>query len=103
MAAACIIIDKAGDPEFVQFQYVTDLFDTNIGSVCNVMCFPWFPQIRSPRCGPSGRSKLYVLKIVCIYIYMARASPVAQLVKNPNARQETSFQFLGREDPLEMG
>jgi len=52
---------------------------------------------------PLGRSKLYILKIMCIYIYMVRASLVAQLVKNPNARQETSVQFLGREDPLEMG
>ena len=30
-----------------------------------------------------------------------RASPVAQLVKNPLARQETTVQFLGQEDPLE--
>ena len=28
------------------------------------------------------------------------ASPVAQLVKNPPAMQETLVQFLGREDPL---
>ena len=31
------------------------------------------------------------------------ASLVAQLVKNPPARQETPVQFLGREDPLEKG
>ena len=31
------------------------------------------------------------------------ASPVAQLVKNPTAMQETPIQFLGRKDPLEMG
>ena len=31
------------------------------------------------------------------------ASPVAQLVKNLPARQETQVRFLGREDPLEMG
>ena len=30
------------------------------------------------------------------------ASPVAQLVKNLPARQETQVRFLGREDPLEM-
>ena len=30
-----------------------------------------------------------------------RASPVAKLVKNPPAMQETPVQFLGREDPLE--
>ena len=29
------------------------------------------------------------------------ASPVAQLVKNPPAMQETQVQFLGGEDPLE--
>ena len=34
---------------------------------------------------------------------MVRASLVAQLVKNPNARQETSVQFLCWDDPLEMG
>ena len=31
------------------------------------------------------------------------ASPVAQLVKNPPATQETPVRFLGREDPLEKG
>ena len=30
-----------------------------------------------------------------------KSSPVAQLVKNPPAMQETQVQFLGREDPLE--
>ena len=30
-----------------------------------------------------------------------RASPVAQLIKNPSAMQETLVQFLGGEDPLE--
>ena len=30
-----------------------------------------------------------------------RASPVAQMVKNPPAMQETQGQSLGREDPLE--
>ena len=28
---------------------------------------------------------------------------VAQLVKNPSARQETLVQFLGQADPLEKG
>ena len=32
-----------------------------------------------------------------------RASLVAQLVKNPPAMQETWFQSLGWEDPLEKG
>ena len=31
------------------------------------------------------------------------ASLMAQLVKNPPARQEPSVQFLGQEDPLEKG
>ena len=31
------------------------------------------------------------------------ASLVAQLVKNPSAKQETLFQFLGQDDPLEKG
>lgn len=36
--------------------------------------------------------------------YMAvRVSLVAQLVKNPLAKQETPGQFLGWEDPLEEG
>ena len=30
-----------------------------------------------------------------------RASPIAQLVKNPPAMQKTPVQFLGQEDPLE--
>ena len=33
----------------------------------------------------------------------ARASLIAQLVKNLPATQETSVGFLGREDPLEKG
>ena len=32
-----------------------------------------------------------------------KASPVAQLLKNPPAMQETPVQFLGWEDPLEKG
>ena len=34
---------------------------------------------------------------------MKRASPVAQMVKNPPAMQETWVRFLGWEDPLEKG
>ena len=44
---------------------------------------------------------------ICVYIYIAididRASPVAQLVKNLPAKQETPVQFLGREDSLKKG
>ena len=32
-----------------------------------------------------------------------KASLIAQLVKNPPARQETLVQFLGWEDPLKIG
>ena len=32
-----------------------------------------------------------------------RTSPVAQVVKNPPAVQESLVQFLGQEDPLEKG
>ena len=31
------------------------------------------------------------------------ASPIAQLVKNPPAMQETLVRFLGQKDPLEKG
>ena len=37
---------------------------------------------------------------LCIHSW---ASPIAQLVKNPSAMQETLVQFLGREDLLENG
>ena len=37
------------------------------------------------------------------YLVLKRASPIAQLVKNPPAMQETAVRFLGREDPLEKG
>ena len=34
---------------------------------------------------------------------MIWAFQIAQLVKNPPAKQETLVRFLGREDPLEKG
>ena len=42
---------------------------------------------------------------VCIYIYIciSGASPVAQLVKNLPAMQETLVRLPGWEDPLEKG
>ena len=46
--------------------------------------------------------KYYLLFISTNY-KLARASLVAQLVKNPPARQGTPVQFLGQEDPLEKG
>ena len=39
----------------------------------------------------------------CIFPDIERAFLVAQLVKNLLAVQETLFQFLGQEDPLEKG
>ena len=38
-----------------------------------------------------------------VYTEMSRASPVAQMVKNLAAMQETQVQSLGQEDPLEKG
>jgi hypothetical protein len=38
-----------------------------------------------------------------VYLPYSGASPVAQLVKNPPAMQETLVRFLGQEDPLEKG
>ena len=77
------------------------------------------PSSRTPVCVPrEGRTMSYVslLKasleseitkvkaekwMVCME--MSRASPVAQMVKNLPAMQETHVQFLGQEDPLEKG
>ena len=39
----------------------------------------------------------------CKLLYIAWASLIAQLVKNPPAMQETPLQFLRWEDPLEKG
>ena len=36
-----------------------------------------------------------------VYTEMSRASPVAQMVKNLAAMQETQVQSLGQEDPLQ--
>ena len=36
-------------------------------------------------------------------MFVARASLIAQLVKNPPAIQETLVRFVGQEDPLEKG
>ena len=38
-----------------------------------------------------------------LYVLMARASLIAQWVKNLPAMQETPVLFLGQEDPLEKG
>ena len=54
----------------------------------------------------SGKQKTFstcasYLPAVGLYYGTTRTSLIAQLVKNPRAMQETSVQFLGREDPLE--
>ena len=36
-------------------------------------------------------------------LVFVQASPVAQVVKDPPAVQETLVRFLGREDPLQKG
>ena len=41
--------------------------------------------------------------VFCLKWAIRRASPAAQLVKNPPAMQETLVSFLGQEDPLEKG
>ena len=42
-----------------------------------------------------------VHSLICFVPHKARTSPVAQIVKNLPAMQETWIQSLGREDPLE--
>ena len=46
----------------------------------------------------------YIYIFVCVHVYThLRASLVAQMVKNPPAKQETWVRSLGHEDPLEKG
>ena len=40
---------------------------------------------------------------ICVLLAKTGASLVAQIVKNPPAKQETWVQSLGQEDPLEKG
>ena len=55
------------------------------------------PQVTSPLL--SVFTGLSIIDVSCIWW----AAPVAQLVKNPPAMQETWVQSLGWEDPLEKG
>ena len=48
---------------------------------------------------PPGKPIQY--KAIIMYQALAKDFPVAQLVKNLPAMQETRVQFLGQEDPLE--
>ena len=55
---------------------------------------------------PIGSSKVQIVLQKCQIYRKTRAFvgfPVAQMVKNPPALQETLVQSLGQEDPLEKG
>ena len=52
--------------------------------------------------GPLGQKRLSN-RAQIHYLCLARASLVAQVVKNLPAMQDTTVQFLGREDLLEKG
>ena len=55
---------------------------------------------------PIGSSKVKIVLQKCQIYRKTRAFvgfPVAQMVKNPPALQETLVQSLGQEDPLEKG
>ena len=43
------------------------------------------------------------VSVITVQIHILRASPIAQLVKNPPVMQETPVRFLGWEDTLEKG
>ena len=45
----------------------------------------------------------HICLCMCVYIGTYMASQVAQMVKNPPARQQTQVRSLGQEDPLEKG
>ena len=46
---------------------------------------------------------LSFLFLFLFFFFSSRASLIAQVVKNLSAIQETLFQILGQEDPLEKG
>ena len=48
----------------------------------------------------TGFSQPYIDQFKSLY-FLIWASPMAQMVKNPPAMQETQVQSLGQEDPLE--
>ena len=77
----------------------------------NVWVCLYFKEATKARSPPATEDELYLPGIVIIksiFIsqlryepYCARASLIAQSVKNLPAMQETRVRFLGREDPLE--
>ena len=49
-------------------------------------------------------TRVHIVKAMVFPVVMYRwTSPIAQLVKNPPAMQETPVRSLGQEDPLEKG
>ena len=74
--------------------YISGFPDSSVGkeSACNVRDPGSIPGLgRAP-----GKGISYPLQYSWVFL-------VAQLVKNPPARQETWVQYLGWEDPLEKG
>ena len=59
------------------------------------------PQVLVGGCAVQQQHRKKCCKVLAYCT--ARASLVAQLVKNPPAMQKTPAQFLGWEDPLEKG
>ena len=59
------------------------------------------PEIRLPTSAGSLKTQEFQKNIY--FCFIARASLLAQLVKNLPAMQETLVRFLDQEDPLEMG
>ena len=47
--------------------------------------------------------RIRVLESLKQFPEVSASSPIAQVVKNLPAMQETPIRFLGREDPLEKG
>ena len=48
-------------------------------------------------------TKVYIVKAMFFPVVMFGASLADQLLENPHAMQKTPVQFLGGEDPLEVG
>ena len=49
------------------------------------------------------RNSITIPSLKGVEYLQTRASLIAQLVKNPPAKQETLVRFLGQKDPLEKG
>ena len=86
--------------KFSIFQYSYILLPIGLGLPCSVAkestCNAGDPSLIPGLGRSTGEGIDYPLQY-------SWASPVAQLVKNPPAMQETPVQLLGREDPLEKG